>query len=164
MKALLQNASISTLLTAGWLSVTGIAVTATEPSGCKVRVLLKAADGKWKKWSGSAWADAPTQALTVDSVLAEGNTKEELGSATALDWLKNTSVHFAVALEDHGVTAPKLENITLNGTTGESATQKVIQVEGVGQPHDAQVGGLSRMQKYLRKVDRQELQDLIWFH
>lgn len=126
MKALIRSTNISTLSTAEWLSVTGIVATAMEPSGCKVRILLKAADGKWKKWSGSAWVDAPTQALTPDTVLAEGNTKEELESATALDWLKDTSVHFAIALEGHGATAPKLESITISGTTGENATQKVV--------------------------------------
>lgn len=58
--------------------VTGIAIDSSEPANTQTRYLISVDGGKWRKYTGSIWDFVSTQDLTADSVLEEGNTKEEL--------------------------------------------------------------------------------------
>lgn len=62
--------------------VTGIVIDSSEPDNTQTRYLISIDGGKWRKFSGSAWNFADTQELTPESVLSEGNTKDELMTLT----------------------------------------------------------------------------------
>ena len=84
--------------------VTGIVIDSAEPDNTKTRYLISIDGGKWRKYDGSLWTFATEQDLTAESVLAEGNTKEELSalSETALTSIAGTVVDVAVAMKVEG--------------------------------------------------------------
>ena len=81
-------------------NITGIEIDSAEPEGTQTRYLLKVNDGKWRKYTGSAWTFADVQDLTADSVLDEGNTKSELMTLTenALNTFAGKIIDVAVAM------------------------------------------------------------------
>lgn len=98
--------------------VTGVVITATEPTGTSTRYLFNIG-GNWKYYdtTNSQWADAATQELTAASVMAEGNTKAEinaLAQAAFAGWAGNT-INVAVGLQTTNVDQPSVTSIQVKG-------------------------------------------------
>ena len=99
--------------------VTGIAIDFTEPSGSTTRFLLSVDGGKWRKYSNGVWSFATEQDLTADSVLDEGNTKDELSALTETELTafagKIIDVAVAIKIEDE-TNLPSLNTFIINGS------------------------------------------------
>ena len=110
--------SITPLDCTGASSVTGFTLTSSVPSGTDVRAAFQIG-GTWYKLvgPGSATLSAlPTQAITTDSVLAEGNTVAELAAITGIAAFAGQSVNVAIALMAPGdATAMPYLGIVVNG-------------------------------------------------
>ena len=106
-------------------TVTGFSIDSYEPTGTYIRYLVKIGDGNWQKYTDGEWKDVSTQSLTPESVIAEGNTKDELLAldSTALAPLKGNKVNFAVAMQiASGEVSPTINNIEIIGQTGNKQT------------------------------------------
>ena len=116
-------------------AVNKIAVTGEEPSGTKRRLAFKVGD-TWNKLAvnnGAATLSAlPTQTLTADSVLKEGNTAAEVISATSIPDFAGKIVYPAIALyADSSATVMPTIGLKANATT---TTAKYTQ-EGYSQEY-----------------------------
>lgn len=127
--ALIRTTAASEADCSGFQEVEAIVVTATEPAGTKVRFVTKAGNNSnWQKYDTdtSAWKDVATQDITGESVISEGNTKEELetlGSA-ALSGFTGKKINFAAGLQmESGGSSPTLTGITVSGKTGSRQTE-----------------------------------------
>lgn len=80
---------------------TKILIDSAEPANTVTWYLISIDGGKWRKYSGGVWNFATEQDLTAESVLDEGNTKEELTALneTALTSIAGTVVDVAVAMK-----------------------------------------------------------------
>lgn len=58
--------------------VTGIVIDSAEPDNTQTRYLIRIDGGKWRKYNNGVWSFVTEQELTADSVLQDGNTKDEL--------------------------------------------------------------------------------------
>ena len=109
-------------------SVTGVDIDANVPAGGSAAFAVKVGNGKWRKFADGAWADLTTQKLTADSLLAEGNTQEEieaLGKAELTPFV-GMNVYFAVALAS-GDESPSIKSITVNGISAAIAYKESIE-------------------------------------
>ena len=98
--------------------VTGIKIDSVEPENTVTRYLISIDGGKWRKYNGGAWTFTTEQDLTAESVLAEGNTKEELIALneTALTVIAGTVVDVAVAMKIEGnAELPSVAEFKFNG-------------------------------------------------
>lgn len=93
--------SLSGLNFTNYNAVNSISVSGVEPENTKRRLAFKVGD-KWNKLAvsnGAATLSAlPTQTLTADSVLEEGNTVAEVVSATSIPDFAGKIVYPAIAL------------------------------------------------------------------
>ena len=99
--------------------VTGININSAEPANTSTRYLLSVGGGKWRKYSNGAWTFADEQELTADSVLAEGNTKDELVALpeTALTAFAGKMIDVAVAMSvGNNAELPSVSTFELLGT------------------------------------------------
>jgi hypothetical protein len=113
----------------GLTQIDGLTIAGSEPDGTSRRLLLKWGE-TWQRWTGSAWDDAPTQDLTVDSVLDEGNTAAELTALTMaeLSSLAGNAIHVAIALyaaDPDG--AMPTAGFSLTGKSDGVLTEKTVQ-------------------------------------
>lgn len=110
-------------------SVTGFTLNGTQPSSTDRRVAFKV-DGTWYKLVGAGAATLsalPTQALTDDSVLAEGNTVAELAAITSIPAFVGKSVYVAIAMSAPGdATVLPTLSIVVNGVASTSQTTKSV--------------------------------------
>lgn len=85
--------------------ITGIVIDSAEPDNTKTRYLVSIDGGKWRRFNNGAWSFVSEQELTADSVLQEGNTKDELTSlredALAAFEGKIVDVAIAMSVENH---------------------------------------------------------------
>ena len=81
-----------------------ILIDSAEPTNTETRYLISIDGGKWRKYSNGVWSFAAEQELTAESVLEEGNTKEELTALneTALTSIAGTIVDVAAAMKIEG--------------------------------------------------------------
>lgn len=81
-------------------SVTGFSIGGVHPTDTDRKAVFQI-DGTWYKLSGSGavtLSALATQAITADSVLAEGNTVAEIAAATSVAGFVGKSVYVAIAL------------------------------------------------------------------
>lgn len=97
--ALIKTTNASTQDCAAFSSVSKIAITASTPAGTSMRFVVRTDSGEWKHYNTSKaqWEAVATQELTPESVMAEGNTKEEL-EALAGDKLSSWQVKLSAGL------------------------------------------------------------------
>lgn len=108
-------------------SVTGFTLAGTQPSNTDRRVAFKV-DGTWYKLAGSGamtLSALATQALTDDSVLAEGNSVAEISAASSIAAFVGKSVYVAIALLAPG-DAPQMPTLSIgiNGVSSASQNSK----------------------------------------
>lgn len=119
--------SITPLDCTGMSSVTGFTLTSSVPSGTDVRAAFQIG-GTWYKLVGPGAATLsalPTQTITTDSVLAEGNTVAELAAITGIASFVGQSVNVAIALMAPGdATAMPYLGIVVNGVANTATTTK----------------------------------------
>jgi hypothetical protein len=102
----------SRLDTSTWNSMSGVALTQTEPANTQVRYLVSF-DGRntWKRWTGSAWVEE-----TLANIHTNGMTKTALEGITQVQWnsagFVPGTLDFAVGLKttDANVT-PSIDKI-----------------------------------------------------
>lgn len=116
-------------------AVNSISVSGVEPENTKRRLAFKVGD-KWNKLTisnGAATLSAlPTQTLTADSVLKEGNTAAEVISATSIPDFAGKIVYPAIALyADKSAAVMPTIGLKANATT---TTEKYTQ-EGYSQEY-----------------------------
>lgn len=116
-------------------AVNSISVSGVEPENTKRRLAFKVGD-TWNKLAisnGAATLSAlPTQTLTADSVLKEGNTVAEVVSATSIPDFAGKIVYPAIALyADKGAAVMPTIGLKANATT---TTEKYTQ-EGYSQEY-----------------------------
>lgn len=110
-------------------AVNSISVSGVEPENTKRRLAFKVGD-KWNKLaisSGKATLSAlPTQTITADSVLKEGNTVAEVASATSIPDFAGKIVYPAIALyaDSKASVMPTLGLKANATTTAEKYTQE----------------------------------------
>lgn len=98
--------------------VTGIEIDSAEPENTVTRYLISIDGGKWRKYNDGVWTFVTEQDLTAESVLAEGNTKEELTALneTALAPVAGTVIDVAVAMKIEGnAELPSVKEFKFNG-------------------------------------------------
>ena len=111
--------------------VLGLTITGTQPSGTDRRLAFKV-NGVWYKLtivSGTAALTAlPTQTLTESSLLAEGNTVDEVSSATSIPDFVGKYVTPAMALYAPA-DATVYPTIKINSLSGKSNQNTYVYVE-----------------------------------
>lgn len=98
--------------------ITGIAIDSAEPDNTQIRYLLSIDYGKWRKYSDGVWSFVNEQDITADSVIAEGNTKEELLNLTetALTAFAGKKINVAVAMSvENNAELPSISKFELIG-------------------------------------------------
>lgn len=112
-------------------TISGFTISGTVPTGCDVRTLFSVdAGATWNKLtiaSGAATFTATTtQAITADSVIAEGNTIAELQTVTSCAEMAGKTVYVAVAMQSSGDSVPTF-GIKANGLIGTDVTTKTVE-------------------------------------
>jgi len=125
-QALMTTTDANHIDTSDMPTLTGFAVVETCPSGTSTRYVVKAGDGNWQKYSGSAWADVATQSLTPASVMSEGNTAAELNAiaASGMTGFAGKIIDVAAALQTDSDTLPTITSFSVKGESGSSVTTK----------------------------------------
>ena len=80
--------------------INGITITGTQPTNSDRRLAFNVS-GTWYKITGSGTVTLtalPTQTLTIESVLAEGNTVTEVSAATSIPDFASKQVNVAIAM------------------------------------------------------------------
>lgn len=113
-------------------TLTGFVIVQNTPDGTNTRFVIKTADNgaKWQKYNTSTktWADVATQSLTAASVMAEGNTAEELNAvpATSMTGFTNKTVHVAAAIQTTNDTQPTIQSFSIKGAALKKAGRTVV--------------------------------------
>ena len=125
-QALMTTTDANHISTSDIPTLTGFEVKETCPSGTATRYVVKATDGNWQKYSGTAWADVATQELTAASVMSEGNTAAELNAiaAAGMTGFTGKAIDVAAALQTDGDTMPTIESFAVKGESGSKVTTK----------------------------------------
>ena len=120
-QALMMTTAANALDTSSIPTLTGFVVVQNTPDGTNTRFVIKTAGNgaKWQKYNTSTktWADVATQSLTAASVMAEGNTAEELNAvpATSMTGFTNKTVHVAAAIQTTNDTQPTIQSFSIKG-------------------------------------------------
>lgn len=128
--ALIKTTNASTQDCAAFSSVSKIAITASTPAGTSMRFAVRTDSGEWKHYNmvNSQWEAIATQELTPESVMTEGNTKEELEALAGdkLSPLAGKTIGWAVGMqmEDTAENSPSISAIQINGQSGSTVTEK----------------------------------------
>ena len=115
--------------------VDGIAVSGTEPVGTQ-RAAAFQVDGTWNKISPDGMLSAlPTQSLTADSLLAEGNTAAELNALSTIPAFVGKQIPVAIALyaEDPEGDMPTCKlAVKARNNTEQTSTEELSSVFQIG--------------------------------
>lgn len=132
--ALVKTTAANQISCANYASITGLAITASVPTGTDMRFAVKIGDGNWQTYAGSAWDDLADQDITAANILTNGNTKAQLEAldSTALAALVGAAkVNFAVAMSKDDATDnyPSLTSIVLSGQSNDRWVQDTVDSE-----------------------------------
>ena len=142
----IKTTNVSQADATNFSTVTGIQITATEPTGTAARYVLKPAGGEWMHYNStlSAFEAVATQELTAASVLEEGNTKAELEAISDAEKLavfagKKADVFVAISANDEAMAMPSLTSLQFTGRTGATTlaanyTSDAIRLTATGRP------------------------------
>lgn len=135
--ALIKTTNASTQDCAAFSSVSEIAITASTPAGTSMRFVVRTDSGEWKHYNTSKaqWEAVATQELTPESVMAEGNTKEELEALAGdkLSSLAGKTVGWAVGMkmEDTAENSPSITSIKIDGQSGSTVTETAVESDAI---------------------------------